>query len=228
MHLGIYKPGQGYWVRVMTAVVAGVLVLATAVWMFDQMVRVPIPTRHWTILVQAQTGDIAPGDTLSFYKDADDAEASTPKPIASGTLQLSREAGNAIELQVIDVVVLDKNYDPINAKFVDTPGGFAGVTTQTSIAKVQMFEQIYLQGAVAAVAMLLGAFVVYFLVAAKPGSVDFLISTDGEMKKVNWSTKRDVYRSTLVVISCSLIIASGLFVVDTVFAAFFRFVNVLQ
>ena len=76
--------------------------------------------------------------------------------------------------------------------------------------------------------MLVGAFIVYFLVAAKPGSVDFLISTDGEMKKVNWSTKRDIYRSTLVVIACSLIIASGLFVVDTVFAAFFKFVGVLQ
>ena len=73
MNLGIYKPGQGYWVRVMTAVVAGVLVLATAVWLFDQMVRVPIPTKHWNVLVQAQTGDIGAGDTLNFYRKADDA-----------------------------------------------------------------------------------------------------------------------------------------------------------
>lgn len=228
MNLGIYKPGQGYWVRVMTAVVAGVLVLATAVWLFDQMVRVPIPTRHWSILVQAQTGEIVSGDTLNFYRRAEDARAETPRPIASGTLELSTAAGNGVELQIVDVVILDTNYDPINTTFVNTASGFEGVTTQTSILKVQMFEQIYLQGAMAGVAMLVGAFIVYFLVALKPGSVDFLISTDGEMKKVNWSTKRDVYRSTLVVISCSLIIASGLFVVDTVFAAFFRYVNVLQ
>ncbi len=212
----------------MTAVVAGVLVLATAVWLFDQMVRVPIPTRHWSILVQAQTGEIASGDTLSFFRRAEDASAAVPTPFASGTLESSSEVGGGLVLTVIDVEVLDDKYDPINTKFVNSVGGFTGVTTQTSITRVQLFDQVYLKGAVAAVALLAGALIVYFFVALKPGAVDFLISTDGEMKKVNWSTKRDIYRSTLVVIACSLIIASGLFVVDTVFAAFFKFVNVLQ
>lgn len=32
MALGIYKPGQGYWVRVLSAVGLGALILATAAW----------------------------------------------------------------------------------------------------------------------------------------------------------------------------------------------------
>ena len=81
---------------------------------------------------------------------------------------------------------------------------------------------------VAALVLLIGAALVYFMTAVRPGPVEFLISIDGEMKKVNWSTRRDIYRSTLVVIFASLFIASGLFVVDSAFAAFFKFVGVLQ
>ena len=41
--------------------------------------------------------------------------------------------------------------------------------------------------------------------------VDFLIATDGEMKKVNWSTARDIRMSTVVVIFASLVLAGCLF-----------------
>lgn len=224
MKFGIYRPGQGYWVRVMTAVSAGVLVLATAGWLFNQMVRVPIPVKHWTIAVEAQTGEAAPGETVQLFVRTDDTEA-----FATGQLEATTPGGSGLELQVADLEVLDTDYDPSSTTVVRTAGGFEGfVPSQSSVVRVPMFEQIYLQATAAGIAMLLGSFVVYFFVASKPGSVDFLISTDGEMKKVNWSTKRDVYRSTLVVIFASLILAGGLFAVDTAFASFFRFVGVLQ
>jgi preprotein translocase SecE subunit len=224
MNFGIYRPGQGYWVRVMTAVAAGVLVLATAGWLFNQMVRVPVPVKHWNIAVEAQTGEINAGDTVRLFVEADDES-----PFATGTLEASSSIGTGLQLQVADVDVVVENRDPSSTTVVRTLGGFEGfVPTQSSVARVQMFEQIYLQAAVAGVVMLLGSLVVYYFVASRPGSVDFLISTDGEMKKVNWSTKRDIYRSTLVVIFASLIIAGGLFAVDTAFASFFRFVGVLQ
>ena len=35
--MAIYKPGQGYWTRVMTAVGAGVLVLAGAAWLWAEI-----------------------------------------------------------------------------------------------------------------------------------------------------------------------------------------------
>jgi len=45
---------------------------------------------------------------------------------------------------------------------------------------------------------------------------DFMISAEGEMKKVNWSTKQEVAVSTVVVISVVIILAVLLGVSDFV------------
>ncbi len=42
MQLGIYKKGQGYWTRVMTAIGTGTLVLMGAVWLADNLKNVRI------------------------------------------------------------------------------------------------------------------------------------------------------------------------------------------
>jgi preprotein translocase subunit SecE len=70
--------------------------------------------------------------------------------------------------------------------------------------------------------------VIYYFVGVKPRSVDFLVATDGEMKKVNWSTRKDVIASTWVVIAASIVLAAGLFVVDILFSEFFRLIGVLD
>ncbi len=57
---------------------------------------------------------------------------------------------------------------------------------------------------------------------------DFMIATEGEMKKVNWSTRREVFGSTKVVILFTLFLATVLFVVDLVFMSFFGWINVLR
>ncbi len=57
---------------------------------------------------------------------------------------------------------------------------------------------------------------------------DFMIATEGEMKKVNWSSKREVVGSTKVVIMFTLLMAMLLFVVDLVFQALFKALNVLK
>ncbi|RNC82861.1 MAG: preprotein translocase subunit SecE [Phycisphaera sp.] len=59
-------------------------------------------------------------------------------------------------------------------------------------------------------------------------SVDFLIATDGEMKKVNWSTRKEVQGSTIVVVIASFLLAFAIFVVDYGFGAFFKLIGVLQ
>jgi preprotein translocase subunit SecE len=41
----------------------------------------------------------------------------------------------------------------------------------------------------------------------KPNIADFMISAEGEMKKVNWSTRQEVAVSTIVVISVVVILA---------------------
>jgi preprotein translocase subunit SecE len=47
-----------------------------------------------------------------------------------------------------------------------------------------------------------------------PSIADFMISAEGEMKKVNWSTKQEVAVSTVVVISVVIILAVLLGVSD--------------
>jgi preprotein translocase subunit SecE len=61
----------------------------------------------------------------------------------------------------------------------------------------------------------------------RPRSADFLIATEGEMKKVSWSSKKEIFGSTKVVIVTALIMAAILFGADQVFIALFRGLNVV-
>ena len=62
----------------------------------------------------------------------------------------------------------------------------------------------------------------------KPGNVDFLIATDSEMKKVNWTSKRELFGSTKVVIIFMFTIAIILFVLDLMFNTLFYWIRVLR
>lgn len=133
MGIGIYKQGQGYWTRMMSAVGGGMLVASCAMWLWGQLQTVDVP-----------------------------------------------------------------------------------------------FDQIYLMGGVAAGVMLFGGLLVYWLVYAKVATSEFLIATEGEMKKVNWSSRKEILGSTWVVIAVSFIIAALLFVVDLGFSTFFKIIKVLE
>jgi preprotein translocase SecE subunit len=64
-----------------------------------------------------------------------------------------------------------------------------------------------------------------FWMVNRPGSADFLIATEGEMKKVAWSGKKEVIGSTKVVIVTTVMIALLLFGVDILFGALFRMIG---
>ncbi len=90
-------------------------------------------------------------------------------------------------------------------------------------------KTIYVQAITAAVVIALLGWLLYYLVYMKPKVGDFLIATEGEMKKVNWSTRREIFGSTLVVISLTLLIAVVIFILDyLIFTPFFKWVNVLE
>src|SRR3954465_12094111 len=61
-----------------------------------------------------------------------------------------------------------------------------------------------------------------FRLINRPKVVDFLIATDSEMKKVNWTTRAELIGSTKVVIIFMLIIGVLLFAFDTIFGYFFH------
>jgi preprotein translocase SecE subunit len=62
----------------------------------------------------------------------------------------------------------------------------------------------------------------------KPPNVDFLIATDSEMKKVNWTTRKELVGSTKVVIWFMFIMASLLFLYDLFFQLLFYLLGVLK
>jgi len=70
-----------------------------------------------------------------------------------------------------------------------------------------------------------GAFVLWMI--NRPKSADFLIATEGEMKKVSWSSKKEVVGSTKVVIVTTFILAIALFGVDVFFSFIFGWLKIM-
>jgi preprotein translocase SecE subunit len=71
------------------------------------------------------------------------------------------------------------------------------------------------------------ALLVYWLMN-KPSNADFLIATDSEMKKVNWTSKKELWGSTKIVIIFMFLIATMLFSFDIIFGYIFYFIGVLK
>jgi len=71
----------------------------------------------------------------------------------------------------------------------------------------------------------LGFLLVYSIVAIrlmnKPSNVDFLVATDSEMKKVNWTSRKELIGSTKIVVVFMFLIAAFLFLIDQVFHLLF-------
>ncbi len=134
MNVAIYKQGQGYWVRLMSAIGFGLLIMMGVIWLWDQL----------------------------------------------------------------------------------------------SGAKIGEIEPVYIQGGVAVIVVVIFGFIGYHLIGRKAKLVDFMIATEGEMRKVNWSTKREIMGSTVLVILLTLFIALFCQVADLAFSAFFQWAGVLQ
>ena len=134
MSIGIYKQGQGYWVRLMSAIGYGLVIMMGVAWLWDQLQGI-------------QVGEI---------------------------------------------------------------------------------ESVYVQGAVAILVVAFFGLIGYYLIGRKPKIVEFMISTEGEMRKVNWSTRREIVGSTILVILLTLFIALFCQIADLGFSAFFQWADVLQ
>ena len=66
-----------------------------------------------------------------------------------------------------------------------------------------------------------------FWIVNRTKSADFLIATEGEMKKVSWSSRKEIVGSTKVVIVATFIMAGILYTVDTGFAVLFTLMGVM-
>ena len=75
---------------------------------------------------------------------------------------------------------------------------------------------------------LVGAGLLCFWLINRPTNADFLIATDSEMKKVNWTSRKELIGSTKVVIVFMFLVAIMLFVFDIFFGYLFYYVDVLK
>ena len=76
--------------------------------------------------------------------------------------------------------------------------------------------------------IVLMALVVYWIAGLGRSTNDFFIATEGEIKKVRWSTRKEVTRSTKVVIVTVVLMGTFLFVADILFMLFFSTIKVLK
>jgi preprotein translocase SecE subunit len=90
------------------------------------------------------------------------------------------------------------------------------------------YEPVYGQMAMLLVVLTTLGALGYWLIGVKPRTVDFLIATEGEMKKVNWSTRKEITGSTMLVIGFTFFLATLCFLLDFLFAVLFKALHVLD
>ena len=66
-----------------------------------------------------------------------------------------------------------------------------------------------------------------FWMVNRPSSADFLIATEGEMKKVSWSSRKEIVGSTKVVIVATFMLAAILAAVDAGFAVLSKLIGLM-
>ncbi len=71
------------------------------------------------------------------------------------------------------------------------------------------------------VGLLVGLGVFIFWLLNRPSVADFMIEAEGEMKKVSWSSRKEIMVSTTVVIAVVVILAAFLGAADLLFSMFF-------
>ncbi|MFU8829376.1 MAG: preprotein translocase subunit SecE [Phycisphaerales bacterium] len=209
--LSMYKAGQGYWTRMMSAIFFGVLVAGGALWLAGQIGAMNIAPAAWRYTVESTQG-LTPGTVVELRR--------SNQPIGTALVQSTDEG-------VVDLVNVSLDRDSAPSGVQTIVVGDTRIAT-SSMQVIPRFEKTYLQGGFAGAVLLIGAIVIYWFCYTNRRSSEFLIATEGEMKKVNWSSRREVFGSTWVVISISIIIAAILFVTDLVFQFLSREIGLLQ
>lgn len=230
MSFGLYKPGQGYWVRVMTAAMIAVITFGTAGWLMGQMsvLADKLPVHAWVgDIGTAASGTPQVGDHVKLLTSG--GSSTTPAELL-GTAAITSFDQSSQTLKIGSFVPAKEGYEAaLAASFAKTDDarGFTAPIKGT-LRKVPLIQPIYLQGIAAAATLLIGALLAFYFAGVRSGSVEFLISTDMEMKKVNWSTRKDIINSTWVVVGAAFLLAGVLFGIDIVFQQAFQLIGILE
>lgn len=224
---GIFKPGQGYWVRVLTAAAMALLFLATAAWVSSQLELVRLPEPRAQVTIVGVTGEAKPNAALSLEFAPRDKPDAAPVQIGTATIEAVTKGDAGQTIVTIGTITTETGRSFRDATAVQSAdGSFSGRVARAE--GIPVFDKLYLKAGAAAVILLAGAIITYLVCGVRRRSVDFLVATDGEMKKVNWSTRKQIFDSTVVVVAACFLISSFLFLIDIAFRWFFQLIGVIQ
>jgi preprotein translocase SecE subunit len=223
----LYRPGEGYWVRVITAVAVAAVFLFGAAWAFQSLSAINVPMKAWDVTVKNLTGEASSGVEVEYITRA--TATAEPEVIGRGRVTQVNLRSPTEAIVRIEDVSMNRDKDPRDAQSLRIgPAGKSvegNVTASLGIAK---FDLAYLQTGVAITLIVFGAGFAYYIAGLRRGAVDFLIATDSEMRKVNWSTRREIIGSTNVVITAFFLIGFVLFVLDYCFSHGFMAIDLLR
>ncbi|MGQ0628037.1 MAG: preprotein translocase subunit SecE [Phycisphaerales bacterium] len=230
MNLRLLKPGQGYWVRIMTACLVAVVTLALAGWMYAQggLIADKLPKSQYEMTVTLAGAAPAAGAEVAVLGSAD--LSGQKASIGSAKVMAFDERTSVVR---VDSVVMTGAHEISEATGIGSvqagaaPRPIANLANRAAVRAVAPIDPQVIQGVLAAAVLLLGAFVAYYFAGLRLKTVDFLIATDYEMKKVNWSTRREIMGSTWVVIGAAVLISASLFLFDLAFRTFFTLIGIL-
>jgi len=86
--------------------------------------------------------------------------------------------------------------------------------------KLQTYDNPWVEPLIPALICAVFAGVIYWL-SNIPTIANFLIAAEGEIKKVSWSSRKEIVNSTLIVITVVAVMATGLGLADIAFRLFF-------
>ncbi|MBS0189047.1 MAG: preprotein translocase subunit SecE [Planctomycetes bacterium] len=211
----------------MTAALSGLLIAAGAGWLWQQLGIVSLPTPTWRMTVRDGGAAFQPNQQVELL--AKGAQEGEFVKIGAATARSWEELTRNQHQLVVGDVTMEGTHSPSDTQGVrpadkaDAMGLLEGKP-----GGIPIFQRVYLQAAGAGLMLMAGAFMIYWYVGLKPRTVDFLIATDAEMKKVNWSTRREITIQTQVVIVAFFLIAALIFVIDFIFQGFFKLIHVIR
>jgi preprotein translocase SecE subunit len=203
------------------------LVLSTAAWLWKETSAMDLPASAWDVTLSESSGAPVAGERVEILGRP---EAGGAEGESLGTMEVASFTPSEFRPQIR--LVRPQLTEGAVASQMQTlrTEGFSGEVAGegAGVRPIPIVDPLYVQGGLAALVLLVGAALVFWIVGSKPTSCEFLIATDGEMKKVNWSTRREILGSTWVVIAASFLVAAALYVIDQAFSWFFVSIDVLQ
>jgi len=226
-HGFIYKPGEGYWIRVMTLGMIALVVLTSAAWAYKSLdaLSPSIPAKAWNLVIKGDTSAATVGQAVTLLTTRG---STTGEPVQIGTAsveQVTSQGGETVVRVTAPTMAGAQSVLDVESQTIKI--GDASVLV-SGVRPVPAFDIEHAQIGVAALILAVGVWCAYWFVGRNRSTVEFLIATDSEMRKVNWSTRREIMGSTYVVIAATLTVAVCLFLIDYGFSHLFIKIDLLR